>query len=62
MSYMFFHCQNIARINFGNINTEKVENMAYLFDECNLLTSLDLSSFKSSNVLNMQICLKIVVY
>ena len=34
--------------------TDKVTNMQYMFNDCNKLTSLDVSNFNTSNVTNMQ--------
>ena len=46
-----------------NLNTEEVTNMSYMFDCCQGLTSLDLSSFYTANVKNMsymfQLCPKL---
>ena len=46
-----------------NLNTEEVTNMSYMFDCCQGLTSLDLSSFNTANVKNMsymfQLCPKL---
>ena len=36
-----------------NLNTSEVSNMAYMFYDCNELTSLDLSSFNTANVTGM---------
>ena len=38
---------------FKGSNTSNVANMAYMFNDCNNLTSLDLSSFNTSKVTNM---------
>ena len=37
----------------SNLNTSKVENMAFMFGYCQNLTSLDLSHFDTSNVVSM---------
>ena len=45
---------NLISINFNNnFNTINVINMSYMFDDCESLTSLDLSSFNTANVTNM---------
>ena len=40
-------------IDFGNVDTSKVENMGGMFYKCSTLTTLDLSNFNTSNVGNM---------
>lgn len=44
-------CKTIKGIE--HLNTSEVTNMMYMFDDCSGLTSLDLSSFATSNVTNM---------
>ena len=46
---------NLTTIDFNDcINTAKVANMAHMFDTCEALNSLDLSSFDTANVTNME--------
>ncbi len=42
----------LTSLTFGNFNTSKVTNMAYMFYQCGL-TTLDLTSFNTSSVNNM---------
>ena len=51
---LFFYFQNLITINgLYNLCTDKVENMAGMFDYCHDLATLDLSSFNTANVTNM---------
>lgn len=50
----FSNCQNLTQIEgMGNLNTEKVTDMSYMFSCCWGLSSLDLSKFNTENVTNM---------
>ena len=50
----FSNCQNLTQIEgMGNLNTEKVTDMSYMFDNCRELSSLDLSKFNTENVTDM---------
>lgn len=40
--------------NVFNVNTAKVTDMSYMFFQCNVLTSLDVSEWNTSNVTNMR--------
>ena len=44
---------NIKSITKMQLDTSNVTNMSYMFNECESLTSLDLSSINTSNVTNM---------
>ncbi|MCD7785519.1 MAG: BspA family leucine-rich repeat surface protein [Oscillospiraceae bacterium] len=47
-------CFSLTEINFNNcFDTSDVTDMAYMFDHCSSLTSLDLSCFNTSKVENM---------
>ncbi|MCD8107941.1 MAG: BspA family leucine-rich repeat surface protein [Oscillospiraceae bacterium] len=47
-------CSSLIQINFNNcFDTSAVTDMAYMFDHCSSLTSLDLSCFNTSKVENM---------
>ena len=50
---MFNGSNNIEKINFGNINTSSVENITTIFQNCNQMTSIDLSNFDASKVTDM---------
>ena len=39
--------------NVSNFNTQNVENMSYMFSDCNSLTSLDVSNFNTQKVEKM---------
>ena len=50
----FSNCQNLTQIEgMGNLNTEKVTDMSYMFNNCKKLSSLDFSKFNTENVTNM---------
>ena len=49
----FHECKNLTDVDFTNLDTSEVTNMAYMFYYCSALTSLDLSSFNTSAVTNM---------
>ena len=52
--YWFSGCSNLTEIkDIQNLNTELVTDMAYMFDDCKNLKSLDLSSFNTNNVSDM---------
>ena len=54
MSYMFAYCSNLTKILFGEyFVTENVTTMASMFRDCSSLSSLDLSSFDTSQVTDM---------
>ena len=50
----FFSCSNLTTIEgIEYLNTAKVTNMNYMFDNCESLKSLDLTNFNTENVENM---------
>ena len=51
----FYSFENNTFINliFKDIDTSKVTNMSWMFNDCSSLTSLDLSGWDTSNVTNM---------
>ena len=49
MSFMFNQCSSLKNIVFGDINTENVENMSYMFASCINLESLDITMFNIGN-------------
>ena len=52
---MFSGCTKLTSVDFSGVaNTEELTTTAFMFEECISLKSLDLSRFKTSNVLNMQ--------
>ncbi len=51
---LFLNLTNLKSISgLENLDTSKATNMAYMFQECDSLTSLDLRYFDTSNVTNM---------
>ena len=51
----FSNCKNLTQIEgMGNLNTEKVTDMSYMFYNCRKLSSLDFSKFNTENVTNMR--------
>ena len=52
MTSMFYSC-TVKSINFYNFNTSIVTDMSSMFAGSSQITSLDLSSFRTSNVKNM---------
>ena len=53
MHALFWGCNNLTEIDWGNIDTSNVTDMSSMFGYCTSLTSLDLSSFDTSNVIYM---------
>ena len=53
MSYMFYECNSLPRIDLSNFNTQNITNMSYMFYNCNSLKTIDLSNFNAQNVTNM---------
>lgn len=50
--YMFANIR-ISTLNIGNLNTNSVTDMSYMFNSCGYITSLDLSSFDTQNTTTM---------
>lgn len=53
LSRMFSSCNELVKLDIGNLKTTNVTDMNYMFYGCGKLTSLDLSNFETSNVTNM---------
>lgn len=54
MGYWFYDCQKLETfIGLQYLNTDEATTMAYMFDNCNKLTSLDLTGFNTSKVTTM---------
>ena len=51
--HMFYNYQG-RYLDLSNFNTESVENMRYMFEDCSNLFLLDVSSFSTENVVNME--------
>lgn len=54
MNYMFIH-STIDKLIFGNFNTSSVKTMKAVFDEFKTKNHLDLSSFDTRNVVDMEL-------
>ncbi|HRL17712.1 MAG TPA: BspA family leucine-rich repeat surface protein, partial [Prevotella sp.] len=53
--HWFFYCSNLTTIEgIEYLNTAKVTNMNYMFDNCESLKSLDLTKFNTENVTSMK--------
>ncbi|MBR4215810.1 MAG: BspA family leucine-rich repeat surface protein [Bacteroidales bacterium] len=53
--YWFFNCSNLTKIEgIKNLNTEDVTSIRSMFNRCEKLESIDLSSFNTKNVTNMR--------
>ena len=50
----FYECNKLTDVDFTNLDTSAVTNMAYMFCYCSALTSLDVSSFDTSAVTDMR--------
>ena len=53
MNYMFYACESLEEIVFGNFNTTNVTSMREMFSECTSLRSINLDGFNTGNVTNM---------
>ena len=53
MSYMFYGCSNLTKIDLSSFDTESVIYMSNLFYDCSNLIKIDLSSLKINNVIDM---------
>ncbi len=53
-SYMFYNCENLARVNLDNFDTSEVINMHCMFSGCSSMIALDVSKFNIENVTNMR--------
>ena len=54
MSYIFYYCKSLIKIEFISIDISKVNDMNHIFDDCKSLEYLDLSNFDTSNVKDMR--------
>ncbi len=53
LSYMFYQCTNLKKVDLSGFNTSNVEDMNHMFNCCFELTDLDLSSFDTKNTKDM---------
>ena len=52
-AYWFYGFQTLATITgIGNLKTDNVTDMQYMFHDCNVLTSIDVTGFNTTNVTN----------
>ena len=54
MSYMFYFCTNLKKINLSNLNTKNVKNMSNMFSNCAKLSLIEASSFNIQKANNMK--------
>lgn len=52
MSYMFYHCVDLQKLNLKSFDTSNVTTMEGMFQSCTALTNMNISSFDTSNVKN----------
>ena len=57
MSWMFYNCKALTRLDVSSLNTQNVTKMNYMFSGCSALTTLDLSNFNTAKVTNMSFML-----
>ena len=50
---MFDDCTSFTSLDLSNFNTNKVENMDFMFYNCSSLNYLDITNFNSMKVKNM---------
>ena len=46
MSYMFYKCRSLRKLNLETIKTKKVEDMSYMFNKCFGLRESNLNNFR----------------
>ena len=62
MQWMFNTCNELKEIKgLTNFNTAKVHSMKGMFEECDTLEKLDLSSFDTHNVIDYKVFFLIVM-
>ena len=50
MSYMFYGCSNLIKLDVSRFRTSRVEDMRGMFYNCSSLLKLDIGGFDKSNV------------
>ncbi len=50
---LFQDCKCIKEIKFIKFNRKNIKNMSYMFYQCSSLINLDISKFRTDNVINM---------
>ena len=53
MSWMFYDCQNLIKIDLSSFDTQNVIDMSYTFYGCKNLINIDLSQFNTKNIKNI---------
>ena len=53
LSYMFYNCEALEKIDLSSLNTDKVTDMSYMFGNCSSLKEINFSSVNTSLVTNM---------
>ena len=53
MSYMFYECHYLYRIDLSNVKNNKIINMSDIFCNCYSLNEINISKLRTENVLNM---------
>jgi len=54
MSYMFYGCKDLIKLDISKFKTDNVTNMSYMFYFCKSLSYLDLHNFNTTKVTNMK--------
>ena len=54
INHMFSNCENLIKVNFGNMNTQSVTTMEYLFYRSSSLTTVDMGSFNTISCTNFR--------
>jgi len=58
MSYMFYGCSSLKKVDLSSFNTSKVQYMNSMFSDCISLETIDLSSLNTNNALDMRCMFK----
>ena len=53
MSYMFYCCEALTRLDVSKFDTKNVTKMVWMFGKCAVLTRLDINKFDTKNVTDM---------
>ena len=53
LSWMFFLCNSLTKLDVSNFDTQKVADMDFMFSGCSNLTTLDISNFNTKKVTTM---------
>ena len=53
MSWMFYDCKSLNKVNLSSLYTSKVTDMSSMFHNCNSLTEVDVSNIDTSKVTDM---------